>query len=153
MTVDHELGVTCTGILVLAYLTSVIHKFNGVMRKEVALKEECSQLMCWGLAAFAGAQPIAILLILYQQQLWTNFYLMPAAVDGVSSLGQCICEVLLGFGRFSSACNVVEKLLISWTIVGAVVELCLQGGDSGCSHTDPGFYSKELDLTAASREA
>lgn len=105
MTMDHKLGVTCTGILVLAYLTSVIHKFNGVMRKEVALKEECSQLMCWGLAAFAGAQPIAILLILYQQQLWTNFYLMPAAVVGVSILGQFICEVLLVFWRDFSACQ------------------------------------------------
>lgn len=37
----------CTGIIVIVYLTSLIHKFNGVMRKEVALKEECSRWVCW----------------------------------------------------------------------------------------------------------
>lgn len=68
----------------MVYLTSCIHKFNGVMRKEVALKEESSRWVCWALAAFAAFQAAGTVLLLYQQQLWTNFYLMPGGVDGVS---------------------------------------------------------------------
>ncbi len=74
----------CTGIVIMVYLTSCIHKFNGVMRKEVALKEESSRWVCWALAAFAAFQAAGTVLLLYQQQLWTNFYLMPGGVDGVS---------------------------------------------------------------------
>ena len=73
----------CTGIIVIVYLTSLIHKFNGVMRKEVALKEECSRWVCWALFGFAAFQAAGTLLLLYQQKLWMNFYLMPAGVDGV----------------------------------------------------------------------
>ncbi|KAK9917011.1 hypothetical protein WJX75_009971 [Coccomyxa subellipsoidea] len=80
------------GIIVIVYLTSLIHKFNGVMRKEVALKEECSCWVCWALAGFAAFQAAGTLLFLYQQKLWMNFYLMPAGVDGLWS---CVFKVAI----------------------------------------------------------
>ncbi|EIE26740.1 hypothetical protein COCSUDRAFT_64636 [Coccomyxa subellipsoidea C-169] len=80
------------GIVIMVYLTSCIHKFNGVMRKEVALKEESSRWVCWALAAFAAFQAAGTVLLLYQQQLWTNFYLMPGGVDG---LWTCVFKVAI----------------------------------------------------------
>ncbi|CAL8467079.1 g6615 [Coccomyxa elongata] len=80
------------GIVVLVYLTSLIHKFNGVMRKEVALKEECSRWVCSALGAVAAIQVIGVLGLLYKQQLWTNLYLMPTTVDGLWS---CLFKVAI----------------------------------------------------------
>ncbi len=69
------------------------------MRKEVALKEECSRWVCLALGAVAAVQIIGVLGLLYKQQLWTNLYLMPTTVDGVRFAG---VKLLKGYTVFLS---------------------------------------------------
>ncbi len=112
------------GVVVLVYLTSLIHKFNGVMRKEVALKEECSRWVCSALGAVAAIQVIGVLGLLYKQQLWTNLYLMPTTVDGVRLFcdfsKRCMVH-MLAFANDAQMCLQLWSCLFKVAIVDALI--------------------------------
>ena len=73
------------GIAVFTYLTAAIYKCNEVIKKEVALKGELSRFMVMVLGFIAALQAVSFLIVLYRQELWLNFILMPrqGSVKGV----------------------------------------------------------------------
>lgn len=75
-----------------AYLTAAVYKCNEVIKKEVALKGESSRFMVTALGSIATLQALSFLIVLYRQELWLNFILIPRAG---SVKGVCICHLSL----------------------------------------------------------
>ena len=82
------------GIAVFTYLTAAIYKCNEVIKKEVALKGESSRCMVMVLGSIAALQAVSFLIVLYRQELWLNFILMPrqGSVKGVRTF---LCNSIL----------------------------------------------------------
>lgn len=76
------------------YLTAAIYKCNEVIKKEVALKCESSRFMVTVLGIIAALQTLSFLVVLYRQELWLNFILIPrqGSVKGVSHLSEPLCS-------------------------------------------------------------
>ena len=76
------------GIAVFTYLTAAIYKCNEVIKKEVALKGESSRFMVTVLGTIAAVQALSFLIVLYRQELWLNFIMVPreGSVKGVRVL-------------------------------------------------------------------
>lgn len=70
------------------YLTAAIYKCNEVIKKEVALKGESSRFMVTVLGTIAAVQALSFLIVLYRQELWLNFIMVPreGSVKGVRFL-------------------------------------------------------------------
>ena len=90
--VDADQGFTqwrrLAGIAVFTYLTAAIYKCNEVIKKEVALKSDSSRFMVTVLGTIAAVQALSFLIVLYRQELWLNFIMVPreGSVKGVRAL-------------------------------------------------------------------
>jgi ABC-type tungstate transport system substrate-binding protein len=57
----------------------ILAKANETLRKQVALKQDCSKRQCVSLAALMGMHVAFILLLFRRQKLWLQFALLGTA--------------------------------------------------------------------------
>lgn len=67
------------GIATYIWLNMILAKANETLRKQVALKQDCSKRQCVSLAALMGMHVAFILLLFRRQELWLQFALLGTA--------------------------------------------------------------------------
>ena len=167
------------GIAVFTYLTAAIYKCNEVIKKEVALKGESSRCMVIVLGSIAALQAVSFLIVLYRQELWLNFILMPrqGSVKGVRPFfcnsilipRQPLHQLIRGVGMANPtwqtlaidcftfhiewqviSCAALTKSSLKVCVLLAVLGLPVQGHGGGLPHTLDGIHGEEPPAVHAS---